>query len=123
MVTYDDSIRSELIAQIDALGITRILLVGDLPFASTHGDLEILHDPGTTQALGEMTAFQFTSQVVDSPEGMVKAVADVESADFTELKAAWEPRSEERRVGKEGRAGGGTAQEKEREGRGGERTV
>src|SRR5699024_11385382 len=56
MVTYDDSMRSELIAQIDALGITRILLVGDLPFASTHGDLEILHDPGTTQALGEMTA-------------------------------------------------------------------
>ena len=97
MVTYDDSMRSELIAQIDALGITRILLVGDLPFASTHGDLEILHDPGTTQALGEMTAFQFTSQVVDSPEGMVKAVADLESADFTELKAAWEPLYREER--------------------------
>ena len=89
--------RSELIAQIEALGITRILLVGDLPFASMHGDLEILHDPGTTQALGEMTAFQFTSQVVDSPEGMVKAVADVESADFTELKAAWEPLYREER--------------------------
>ena|SRR5699024_672391 len=97
MVTYDDSMRSELVAQIQHLGINRILLVGHVPFASMHGDLDILHDPGTTQALGEMTAFQFTSQVVGSRENMAQAVADLESDDFTELKAAWEPLYREER--------------------------
>jgi len=91
MITYDDSIRSEVVAQIEKLGVNRILLVGNLPFASTSGALEILHDPGTTQALGEMTAFQFTSQVVGTPHDITQAIASLESSDFTELKAAWEP--------------------------------
>lgn len=91
MVTYDDSIRSELIAQMERLGTTRILLVGTVPFAQTSGEIEILHDPGTTSALGEMTAFQFTSQVVAAPEDMAQAVADLDPTAHTELKAAWEP--------------------------------
>ena len=97
MVTYDDSIRSELIAQMDHLGTTRILLVGKVPFAATSGEIEILHDPGTTGALGEMTAFQFTSQVVGAPENMAQAVADLDPKEYTELKAAWEPLYREER--------------------------
>ena len=92
MITYDDSMRSELVAQIDNLGVTRILLVGEnLPFAATSGALEILHDPGTTKALGEMTAFQFTNQVVAEPEHMAQAVANLDPSAYTQLKAAWEP--------------------------------
>lgn len=91
MVTYDDSMRSELIAQLERLGVHRILLVGQIPFATTTGALEVIHDPGTTRGLGEMTAFQFTSQVVGEPSQMAQAVSDLESNDYTELKAAWEP--------------------------------
>lgn len=91
MVTYDDSVRSSIIALVDVLGVTRILLVGEVPLAETSGSLQVIQDPGTNAAMGELTAFQPTSQVVGRPDRMVQAVAGLDPAAHTELKAAWEP--------------------------------
>lgn len=93
MVVYDDSNRGQLTRLIDALGVERVLLVGEVPFATSSGSesVRVIKDSGTTKAMGKLTAFQFTSQVVAQPASMVQAVADLDANAKVELKAAWQP--------------------------------
>ena len=91
MLIFDDSMRSQVSHTIDSLGATRVVLIGDVEVATTSGDVEIFQDPGTTRAMGEMTAFQFTSRVVGKPEQMVEAISHLNGTDYVELKSAWEP--------------------------------
>lgn len=91
MVVYDDSVRAQIINAVEELNTGRVLLVGSVPVASFGGDVQVTQDPGTTPAIGRMTAFEFTSRVVDAPENMARAVANLDPNAHVELKAAWEP--------------------------------
>ena len=91
MVTYDDSIRPQISLLINDLDVDQILVIGNVPWASQNGQLEVIHDPGNTKALGEYTAFRFDSKVVVNRERMVDNIARLDSSTKTELKAAWEP--------------------------------
>ena len=91
MVTYDDSIRPQISQLINDLDVDQILVIGNVPWASQNGQLEVIHDPGNTKALGEYTAFRFDSKVVVNRERMVDTIARLDSSTKTELKAAWEP--------------------------------
>lgn len=91
MVTYDESIRGQISELATDLDVDQIVVVGDVPWASQYGLREVIHDPGNTKALGEYTAFRFTSKVVKDPSRIVDNVAHLNSSEKTELKAAWEP--------------------------------
>ncbi len=91
MVVYDASIRSELSALMEQFGVHRVLLVGEVPISRSTGAWQVIQDPGTTRAMGDLTAFQPQSKVVGSPEAMVKAIAEVDPSQHVELKAAWQP--------------------------------
>lgn len=91
MVTYDASIRPQISQLLADLDVDQLLVIGNVPWASQNGQLEVIHDPGNTKALGEYTAFRFTSKVVMSRERMVDNIARLDSSTKTELKAAWEP--------------------------------
>lgn len=101
MITYSDEIRPQLLALIDQLSVRRVLLVGSVPFARIGtdslaageelGQVRIMRDPGTQAAMGTITAFQFTNQLVAAPEHSVAAVARLDPHAKIELKAAWEP--------------------------------
>lgn len=91
MITYDDNARGEITSLIYDLGVRRVLLVGDVPFAAQGGTTIVTRDPGSVRAMGALTAFQFTPQLVSAPEKMVDKVAALDPEDRTELKTAWDP--------------------------------
>ncbi|MDO5031473.1 hypothetical protein [Corynebacterium sp.] len=94
MVVYDSTVRAPIIELAEDLGVEQVVVIGQVPLAVQAGETTVIHDPGNTKALGEYTAFQFTSQLVSRPERMVNAVAHLDAANKTELKAAWEPLSQ-----------------------------
>ncbi|MGO2639156.1 hypothetical protein [Corynebacterium flavescens] len=100
VVVYSDEDRGAIMQLVRDLEVEQVVTVGKVSWAEAEGSLEVVHDPGTTAAMGQFTAFQFTSQVVASPSQMVEAVAQLDTDEKTELKAAWEPllRSDEERT-------------------------
>ena len=74
-VQYDDARRLEIHKLLTDLGVSRLVVVGDVPWTKTSGEFSVIKDPGTHKALGEFTAFQYGSKVVASPEQMVKDIA------------------------------------------------
>ncbi len=100
LVVYSDEDRGAIMQLVRDLEVEQVVTVGKVSWAEAEGSLEVVHDPGTTAAMGQFTAFQFTSKVVASPSQMVEAVAQLDSDEKTELKAAWEPlvRSDEERT-------------------------
>lgn len=100
MVVYDDSNRSEILRLVDDIGAGLVVTVGDVPFADTfhpghEHEHQFVHDPGNTKALGEYTAYSFTSKVIANPARMVEEVARLDANDRFELKAAWQPLPQE----------------------------
>lgn len=91
MVTYSDDIRTDITELATDLGVKQIVVVGNVPWASQSGQWEVVKDPGNTKALGEYTAFRFSSKVVKDPSRMVDNIAHLDANAHTELKAAWEP--------------------------------
>ncbi|APT86679.1 hypothetical protein [Corynebacterium flavescens] len=100
VVVYSDEDRGAIMQLVRDLEVEQVVTVGKVSWAEAEGSLEVVHDPGTTAAMGQFTAFQFTSKVVASPSQMVEAVAQLDTDEKTELKAAWEPllRSDEERT-------------------------
>ncbi len=91
LVVYSDEDRGAIMQLVRDLEVEQVVTVGKVSWAEAEGSLEVVHDPGTTAAMGQFTAFQFTSKVVASPSQMVEAVAQLDTDEKTELKAAWEP--------------------------------
>ncbi|QQU79831.1 hypothetical protein I6I73_02035 [Corynebacterium striatum] len=96
MVVYDDSVRNDIYRLAEDVGANLIVTVGKVPFADAfypgeERQHQVVRDPGNTKALGEYTAFGFTSKVVIDPNRMVEEVAALDSNEKIELKAAWEP--------------------------------
>lgn len=90
MLTYRPEIRDALLVEIDRLGADRILLIGDVPLATTTGSRMVVRDPGTVEALGELTVLEFAERTVDRREDMVAEVAALDPAEPTLLVPAWD---------------------------------
>ena len=100
-VQYDDARRLEIHKLLTDLGVSRLVVVGDVPWTKTSGEFSVIKDPGTHKALGEFTAFQYGSKVVASPEQMVKDIARLDKTPQVELRPAWVPYEGELEVGEE----------------------
>ncbi|WP_225747049.1 hypothetical protein [Corynebacterium sp. Marseille-P4611] len=97
-VEYDDDRRLEIHKLLTDLGVSRLVVIGDVPWTETSGDFNVIKDPGTHKALGEFTAFQYGSKVVASPEQMVKDIARLDKTPQVELRPAWVPYEGEART-------------------------
>ncbi|MDK8523894.1 MULTISPECIES: hypothetical protein [unclassified Corynebacterium] len=97
-VQYDDDRRLEIHKLLTDLGVSRLVVIGDVPWTETSGDFNVIKDPGTHKALGEFTAFQYGSKVVASPEQMVKDIARLDKTPQVELRPAWVPYEGEART-------------------------
>lgn len=71
---YQPEQRTELLATLEQLGAKTVLLVGNVEIAATTGERTVIQDPGTTEALTQLTATHFETQSYDNP---VKAVAEL----------------------------------------------
>ena len=101
-VQYDDDRRLEIHKLLTDLGVSRLVVVGDVPWTETSGEeFSVIKDPGTHKALGEFTAFQYGSKVVASPEQMVKDIARLDKTPHMELRPAWVPYEGEHDAGEE----------------------
>ena len=65
----------QIMAELDRLGATTVLTVGDVDLPATGEDVEVFADDGSMEALGEITAKEFEEQTVATPEEMVEATA------------------------------------------------
>ena len=100
-VQYDDDRRLEIHKLLTDLGVSRLVVVGDVPWTETSGEFSVIKDPGRHKALGEFTAFQYGSKVVASPEQMVKDIARLDKTPQMELRPAWVPYEGELDAGEE----------------------
>ena len=100
-VQYDDARRLEIHKLLTDLGVSRLVVIGDVPWTETSGEFSVIKDPGTHEALGEFTAFQYGSKVVASPEQMVKDIARLDKTPQMELRPAWVPYEGELDAGEE----------------------
>lgn len=89
MLTYHPSRRQDIIAEVQRLKATRILLVGEVPFVETTGTPLVFRDPGGMEALGQLTAHQFTPREVTREDNIVAEVTELDGAPVV-LVPAWE---------------------------------
>lgn len=80
----------QIMAELDRLGATTVLTVGDVDLPATGEDVEVFADDGSMEALGEITAKEFEEQTVATPEEMVEATAALDPEANTLLTAEWE---------------------------------
>ncbi|AGF72304.1 hypothetical protein [Corynebacterium halotolerans] len=90
MLSYSDETHHPIVAEIERLGASRVLLVGDVQLATTSGSREVIRDPGTLEALDYLTARRFTGQTVPAPGDMVADLAALEPGGSVLLVPAWE---------------------------------
>lgn len=88
-VEYEPSRRGKILNLIGDLEVKRLVIVGDIPWTQSRGEFTVIKDPGTHEALGDFTAFQYESKVVASPEQMVKDIARLDKTPYVELRPAW----------------------------------
>ena len=88
MVVLHDGVAQDLRSLIADMGVVRVLAVG-----ADVGDVgvEVIVDPGTTEAMGKMTAFRPNEIEIASRDQAAAAVAALDAHDYTELRAAWAP--------------------------------
>lgn len=89
MLTLTDAGRKQVIAEVQRLGARYVLAVGKVELASQDGDLTVIKDPGTDEALAQITAMQFEPQTVLQRTDMAQAVVDLNPEDPTRLMPGW----------------------------------
>lgn len=89
MLTMTDANRNQVIAEVQRLGARYVLAMGKVDLASQDGDLVVIKDPGTDQALSQVTAMQFDRQTVLQRENMAQAVVDLNPEDPKLLLPGW----------------------------------
>ncbi len=99
MLVYTRETHPEIVAELEKLGASHILLVGDVQLAATSGNREVIRDPGTLDALGQLTARRFTEQTVDDPADMVPALAVLDPGESTLLVPTWDELPAEQTAG------------------------
>lgn len=85
---------AEVIAEIERLGASTVLLVGQALPGFTEDSVEsvtkIIQDNGTEQGLAELTALQFDEQTVADVSDLARATATLVADQQTMLVPAWE---------------------------------
>lgn len=89
MLTIQDSNRATVLSEIHRLGARYVLVVGDTKLAATQGELTIIKDPGTPEALGTLTAFSFNPKGITFPHDVPRAVAGLGGKQATLLQPGW----------------------------------
>lgn len=89
MLTLTDGNRKQVIAEVQRLGARHVLAVGKVDLASQDGELTVIKDPGTDEALAQITAMQFERTTVLKRDDMVQAVADLGPDDPILLVPGW----------------------------------
>lgn len=90
MLTFDESHRADIIAEIQRLNARRVLLIGDVPLAETSGTPLVFRDPGGLEALGKLTAHQFEERLVTDRDDFVQEVTKLDGSPVV-LVPGWEP--------------------------------
>ncbi|AZA09421.1 hypothetical protein [Corynebacterium pseudopelargi] len=89
MVTMRDDNRSTVLNEVDRLQARYVLLVGDVSIATTRGEVMVIQDPGTEDALGHLTALKFNPMPVSNRQDVTAAIAGLEADDATLLVPDW----------------------------------
>lgn len=90
LLTYSEATHGEVIAEIQRLRASRVLLVGDVGIAEISGEVRVMQDPGTLAGLGDLTAHRFMEAPVADPRDAVAAVAALDGGTPTVLTAQWD---------------------------------
>ncbi|GAA1475353.1 hypothetical protein CFELI_05625 [Corynebacterium felinum] len=91
MLSIDRDSRGQVLSEIQRLQSRYILTVGEVDLASTSGSLSVIEDPGTFEALGKLTAFQFERTPVIKPEDIPHALASLDYKKPAILEPSWLP--------------------------------
>lgn len=81
--------RAAIEAEVERLGVSKVLTVGPVDFPAGEG-FEVIVDDGSMEGLGELSAKQFSEQPVGSYSEMVAATAALDPDENVLLTAAWE---------------------------------
>ncbi|GGG77059.1 hypothetical protein [Corynebacterium pelargi] len=79
MVTMRENNRSTVLNEVDRLQARYVLLVGDVSIATTRGEVMVIQDPGTEEALGHLTALKFNPVPVNNRRDVTSAIAGLEA--------------------------------------------
>ncbi|WP_029703102.1 hypothetical protein [Corynebacterium callunae] len=83
-----------VIAEIERLGASTVLLVGDALPGFDENSLEkvntVIHDPGTEEALAELTSLQFEDKTVEDISDVTRMTAQLVPEEQTLLVPSWE---------------------------------
>lgn len=90
MLNYTRDTHHRVVAEVERLGATHVLLVGDVQLAATSGARRVIRDPGTLEALGHLTARRFTERTVATPADIVPELAALDSGESILLVPAWD---------------------------------
>ena len=81
----------EILAEIERLGATSVLIVGEaLPDFDGSDDITVIRDRGTDEALAQLTALQFEPQTVEDITDVTRATSELSPENQTLLVPAWE---------------------------------
>ena len=89
MIVYDPARHQEISHEVERLSTYTVLTVGDVAMARTSGRVRVYRDPGSAEALGDMTSVRFDEQEIADPSNAAAAVAALDPNQPTWLKAAW----------------------------------
>ncbi|MPV52735.1 MBL fold metallo-hydrolase [Corynebacterium sp. zg331] len=77
--------------ELDRLGATTVLAVGEVRIPEVPAEMTIVRDPGGDEALSALTSLHFEKAPVPAPGAMAKSVADFTPSEPAELTAEWLP--------------------------------
>lgn len=89
MLIYTEDNRTEVTREIERLGATRVLHIGDVGFATSTGTTTVMQDPATFAALGHLTAHQFKIRMT-IPDRIAYEIADLDGREPVVLVAEGE---------------------------------
>lgn len=89
LLTMTDTNRTAILQEIQRLGAHAVLLVGDVPLATSTGQVDYIKDPGTPEALGKLTALQFTTKTIANQHDVPHTIASLDGDTAIELVAGW----------------------------------
>lgn len=90
VVRHTPEQQEEILAEIDRLGASRVLTVGEVDLPDLGDDIEVFADGGTTEDLADLTAKEFTEQPVSDYAEMAEATANLDPEQSILLVPEWE---------------------------------
>ncbi|MDO4927743.1 MAG: hypothetical protein Q3976_01540 [Corynebacterium sp.] len=95
MLTMTEQGRATVISELERLGASYVLLVGNVSLAQADGDVRVIQDPGTADSLSDLTALEFKNYDIEVPAAVVPTLASLDPNEYVELTASWAPETAE----------------------------